>query len=97
MGGWLLESPAAPTDPLSFLQYGILGLILILLLTGWLWAKPAVEELQKRHAEERKLWEERILPQLSKLSDGLEENSKLLRTNTNELADVIRVLEGGHG
>lgn len=80
---------AAPTvDPLSFLQYGILGVILIMLLTGWLWAKPAVEEMQKRHAEERKLWEERILPTMDRLSARLE-------INNHRLAKVIK-LRGGN-
>jgi hypothetical protein len=76
--GLFLET-AAPTDPLSFIQYGILGLILVLILTGWLWAKPAVEELQKRHAEERKLWEDRILPTMDRLSRNIERNNNLLR------------------
>jgi hypothetical protein len=87
----------APVDPLSFVQYGILGVILIMLLTGWLWAKPAVEEMQKRHAEERKLWEDRILPTMERLSRELDKNAQEMRINTNELAEAIRFLERRSG
>jgi hypothetical protein len=83
----------APVDPLSFVQYGVLGIILIMLLTGWLWAKPAVDEMQKRHLEERKLLEDRLLPVLERLARELEANARETHINTNELAEAIRVLE----
>lgn len=79
-------------DPLSFIQYGILGIILIMLLTGWLWAKPAVEDMQKRHAEERKLWEERILPMMQSIAKSLEDNNGVVSNNTREVAELATLL-----
>src|SRR5204863_8766700 len=77
---WLLMQDAIPvTSPwATLLQWGVLGLVVLMLLTGWLWAKPSVEEMRTRHAEERKMWEEKILPALEKLSTQLEDNNKLL-------------------
>ena len=74
----LFLETATPTDPLAFVQYGILGVILLMLLTGWLWAKPAVDEMQKRHREERELLQSEILPLLQTLAKLLEENNRLL-------------------
>lgn len=74
----LLEEGLPDADPAYFLQWGVLGIVLIMLLTGYLWAKPSVEEMRTRHAEERKLWEEKILPALAKLTTQLEDNNKLL-------------------
>ena len=35
------------TDPVTWVNFGVLGLIVLGLLTGWLWAKPAVDRLEK--------------------------------------------------
>lgn len=32
---------------LSFAQFGVLGLIVVALLAGWLWPKPGVDRLQR--------------------------------------------------
>lgn len=76
---FLLDNPATtttPVNPLSFIQYGILGVVLVMLLTGWLWAKPAVEEMMKRHEADRKLWEEKFFPILEHVASGLELNNR---------------------
>ncbi len=78
---------------LSLSQYGLLGAILIMLLTGWLWAKPAIDDLQKRHAADRALWEGRVVPLLERLELALEVNTRELRTNSTELVAAIRELE----
>jgi hypothetical protein len=32
-------------DPVTFLNFGVLGLVVAGLITGWLWTKPAVDRL----------------------------------------------------
>ncbi len=83
----LLES--VPTaDPLGLVvQWGVLGIVLLLLVSGYLWPKPAVEALEKRHEEERKAWEERMLTALEKLS-------RELQANNMHLAELNRQREG---
>lgn len=88
-------------DPLITLaQYGLLGLILVMLLTGWLWAKPAVDDMKrtfdatlKQHELERRLWEDRLLPSMERLTRALEDNTREGRVAVNEMAEVIRLLE----
>jgi hypothetical protein len=58
-------------NPLTLLNFGVLGILVALLLFGWLWPKHAVDDLKKdkEKAEERsdamiKAWQEQILPAL---------------------------------
>ncbi len=52
-----VDSPSTSlSDPLTWLNFGALGLILVLLFTGYLWAKPGVDQLR---AENKRLIEER--------------------------------------
>jgi len=44
------------SDPLTWINLGLAGVVIVLLLTGWLWAKPAVTALL---AERDRLLEER--------------------------------------
>lgn len=75
-----LETTPSITDPVATLfQYGIVGMILILLLTGNLWPKPAVEQMMKKQEEERKLWIDQIIPTMNMLSRNLATNNVLLR------------------
>ncbi len=93
------------TDPAGFLTtYGILGVILMLILTGYLWPKPAVDELKKQHEadrvlvltqhnEERRKWDEEMKPVLVTLLSEAKEANSGTKTNSNELAEVVRLLE----
>ena len=86
----------AEGDPfIALAQYGLLGLILVMLLTGWLWAKPAVDDMKEQFAAERKLWEERLLPSMERLTRALEDNTREGKVAINEIAEVIRLLENG--
>lgn len=44
-------TPFAAGDPLgdisTFVNFGVLGLVVLSLLTGWLWTKPSVDRLEK--------------------------------------------------
>lgn len=84
----------APTsDPLSFIQYGILGIILMLILTGYLWPKPAVDELKKNHEVERQEWNNILKPSLVTILAEVKEANSGIKTNANEIAETNRLLE----
>lgn len=36
----------AQNDPTDLVQFGVLGVVLLLVLLGWLWAKPSVDQLK---------------------------------------------------
>lgn len=49
---WLLLAQAAPgSEVTTWIQYGVLGLVVVGLLTGWLWPKPAVDRLLSENRE----------------------------------------------
>lgn len=86
------------TDPiLTFLQYGVLGLVVVALLFGWLWAKPAVQQLleDKKRAEEQRdeayrQWETRVLPLLSQFADAAEKQADAVRAVLQRVEDERR-------
>lgn len=44
----MLAQTAPGIDPVSSLvQYGVLGLVVVALLLGWLWPKPSVEQMRR--------------------------------------------------
>lgn len=74
---WTLAATQA--DPIiQFAQYGILGLILLAILTGYLWPKPPVDRLQKDYDRLQAQYDElvatyqrEIIPTLSRAADAL--------------------------
>lgn len=42
-------SPVSFDSPLTWINFGVLGLMVLALLTGWVWAKPAVERILTDH------------------------------------------------
>jgi hypothetical protein len=92
----LLETVPSSTDPIAIIaQYGFPGIILILVMSGWLWPKPAVDEIKRQCADEqaqykadRELWVGQVLPLLK-------DNAVLLRTSVNEMAELSEMLRGG--
>jgi len=40
-------SDTSLTDVTTWLNFGVLGLVVLSLITGWLWTKPSVERLQQ--------------------------------------------------
>jgi hypothetical protein len=46
---WQLIAQQTETgsDPVEWVQYGAIGLVVVLILLGWLWPRPAVERLIK--------------------------------------------------
>ncbi len=94
---WILldDGLTEVTNPAAFIQWGVLGLVLIMLLTGWLWAKPSVEEMRTRQAEERKLWQESILPALDRWSSKMDTLSTKLDDNNKLLSELLRRRDAG--
>lgn len=62
------EAPSAPS-PFEFVQYGVPGLVVVALIMGWIWAKPAVDRLLK---DKDRIIEERN-GQLEKLTTEIRE------------------------
>lgn len=93
MNAVVLAETVPTTDPLSWLQYGVLGAVLFLIVTGYLWAKPSVDELKRNHAEDKRMWEERLIPTLERIANTLDKNNHELRVNTNELAELVEALK----
>ena len=74
---WTLA--AAPETPFDYLQLGVVGIVLVAMVTGWIWARPAVEQLIADLARERRLreeesqrWEKHIMPLLQQFDDKVE-------------------------
>lgn len=45
---WAIEDPGSGSgfaDPLTWVNFGVLGLVVLGLLTGWIWSKPAAERM----------------------------------------------------
>ncbi len=75
---------AAATDPaasalISLLQYGVLGAVVVGLITGWLWPRPAVR---------------RLIEEKDALAAELREQRKLCAEQTAEMARLRRLIEG---
>lgn len=83
----------AAGSPLDFVQYGVLGLIIVALLLGWLWAKPSVDQLRvdKERAEAQRdalmdTLQEKVLPVLAQTSQVNEAMRPVL-------SEVVKALE----
>jgi hypothetical protein len=80
------------TDPTSLIQFGVLGVLLALILAGFLWAKPAVDALKERLRRAEELIDTTLkatVETLRAVVDGLERNN----TTTRDVADRLSELE----
>jgi len=66
----------AVSDPTGLIQFGVLGVIVFLMIFGYLWAKPAVDQLKKdkEKAEEDRdelidIYQNQVIPVLSKMTE----------------------------
>jgi hypothetical protein len=72
----LIAQEATGSDPVEWVQYGVLGLVVFGLLTGWLWARPAVDRIIRENDALRRrvdAYEDEILGRLSELRDEIRE------------------------
>lgn len=78
MAGWAADS-GVPEAIAPYMNYGVLGLVFVAILCGWIWSKPAVDRLlaerdrlilEKQRAEEQRdaalsIAQEQIVPLLT--------------------------------
>lgn len=93
-------------SPLDFLQYGVLGLVIVAILFGWLWAKPSVDQLKadKDNTEVQRdalidAYETQIIPVLAEVQQkfipavmGMTESVKELKVEVTHLREEISSL-----
>lgn len=79
MDGNAADAGAGLADVTTWVNFGVLGLVVLSLLTGWLWAKPSVDRLQaekdravrdREHADAQRdamasVLQEKLLPVVS--------------------------------
>lgn len=64
-------------DFTQILNYGVLGIVVLALIFGYLWAKPAVDDLKARaekaeaqRDEALKLWQDNVIPLLQDFNEA---------------------------
>lgn len=69
-------TPSFNLDLTSLIQYGVLGVVLILVLFGYLWAKPSVDRVLEDKAKVEKqrddlldLYQNEVIPVLREVKD----------------------------
>jgi hypothetical protein len=72
-------------NPLTFAQFGVLGLVVVGFMLGWIWAKPAVDRLQ--HDLDRALADLRRLEELDRevIIPAITRSSELIQRISEEL------------
>lgn len=82
MGFWLLFAQTQPSSTTSgifeYIQYGVLGLVVVGFLAGFIWAKPAVDRLikDKESAEHQRdqlieTYEKQVIPLLQEVDEKI--------------------------
>ncbi len=109
---YIIIAQAASTggqSPLDFLQYGVLGLIIVAILFGWLWAKPSVDQLKADKAKTElqrdgliEAYENKIIPVLAEVQQnfipavvGMTQSMKDLKVEVAQLKNTIAGLSRG--
>lgn len=87
---WLILAQSAPTttDPINLLiSYGVPGIVIFALITGYLWAKPAVEQLKadKKSAEEQR---DKLIELFDSTTDALTANAKAVESLSPLIAEL---------
>jgi hypothetical protein len=66
------------SDPVAWIQYGALGLVVLGFITGWVWPRPSVERLLRDLERQQgqldslvKVYQEQVIPVLSRATDHL--------------------------
>jgi hypothetical protein len=80
---WILLS--VQSDPYQFAQYGVLGIIVVGFIAGWIWPRPSVERLIAQN--------ERLQAQVDALFEVYE--SKVMPTLV-EVTEIMRRIDA-HG
>lgn len=83
----------AAGSPLDFVQYGVLGLVIVSLLLGWLWAKPAVDQLRADYQRVVQQRDDLFRMMEAKVVPALLESTTITSALKPVLEDVVRVLD----
>lgn len=71
---WAQEPPTGQS-PLDWVEFGVLGLVVLGLLTGLLWARPAVDRILRENDELKN----EILPEVKATRAAVEQLQRELR------------------
>lgn len=85
----------AAESPVDLVQFGVLGVIVTLILFGWLWAKPAVDRLakDKERAEAQRdalidVYQREVIPALRDATVSASRMAATIGENSEVLAEV---------
>lgn len=84
---------AAGGSPLDFVQYGVLGLVIVSLLLGWLWAKPAVDALRGDYERVMQQRDDLFAMMDNKVIPALLESNQISTALKPVLEEVVLALE----
>jgi len=99
---WILAqtSDSAVGDLPNFVQYGVLGLVIVAFLIGWIWPKPPVDRLikDKEAAEAQrdalvKTYEEQVIPAIQAMNSQILPALTDLATALRDLKDQVAALQ----
>lgn len=87
----LLDASGTTIDqPFNLIQYGVMGIILLMFMTGHLVSKPTLDDLKLERERDRALWDAKV----GKFTEVVEDNTKALKTVYNELAELTETVKG---
>lgn len=78
---------------MDFVQYGVLGLVIVSLLLGWLWAKPAVDQLRKDYERVLQQRDDLFRVMEDKVVPALFESNAITTALKPVMEEVVQALE----
>lgn len=92
--GWAAVDLTAPSDPLATLvQYGVLGLVVLAFITGWIVPGPQAKQLIEENKRLNQLIETRLLPMSEQYAASQEKTAIVMDKCTVALERAITVLQ----
>lgn len=74
----MLAQAASSGDIVAFVQYGVLGLVVLGFIAGWIWPKPSVDRLLRDNArlenqvdELTRIYQSEVIPTMVRSSEVL--------------------------
>jgi len=68
---------ASETDRL--LNFGVLGIVVILFITGWIVTGTQYKRLDQKHEELQQVFHETVIPLLERTTHALENNTEVMK------------------
>lgn len=73
---------ASETDRL--LNFGVLGIVVILFVTGWIVTGAQYKKLDQKHEELQQFFQETVVPLLERSTKALENNTRVMKSAIEE-------------